>query len=27
MCADCRVTDMMSSKEEVSVLTLGDPNR
>ena len=24
MCADCRVVDMMSSKNEVSVLNLGD---
>jgi ferredoxin len=27
MCADCRVADMMASKEEVSVLSLGDPSR
>jgi ferredoxin len=27
MCSDCRVVDMMSNKDEVSVLTLGDPNR
>jgi ferredoxin len=27
MCSDCRVVDMMSTKDEVSVLTLGDPNR
>jgi ferredoxin len=27
MCSDCRVIDMMSNKDEVSVLTLGDPNR
>ena len=24
MCADCRVVDMMSSKNEVSILSLGD---
>jgi hypothetical protein len=24
MCADCRVVDMMSAKDEVSVLRLGD---
>jgi len=27
MCGDCRVVDMMAAKDEVSVLTLGDPNR
>ena len=27
MCSDCRVVDMMSTKDEVSVLTLGDPSR
>lgn len=27
MCSDCRVVDMMSSKDEVSVLRLGDPTR
>ena len=27
MCSDCRVVDMMANKDEVSVLTLGDPNR
>jgi len=27
MCSDCRVVDMMSSKDEASILTLGDPNR
>ena len=27
MCSDCRVVDMMASKDEVSVLRMGGPNR
>jgi ferredoxin len=27
MCGDCRVVDMMSAKDEASILTLQDPNR